>query len=154
MQILWNNDNEEKKNFPWWSLNPTRFSSFRNPQAGLKYLEWECGLVMDKSYTKNKKDWGKPTLQAKSAMEIIELYNWWKDRDNRVDPYDDSGWTELCAERRADGHGILSDKGITEDFKKREKKALEKLKKLEEKYSKEDERMLIRLIKIREHLWT
>lgn len=154
MQVLWGKDKEERNKFPWWSLNPTRFSSFRNPEAGLKYLEWETSVLMDKNYTKNKKDWGKPTPQAKNAMEIIKLYKWWKNRINRVDPYDASGWNELCAERRAGGHGLFSDKGITEDFKKREKVALNKLRKLEEKYSKEDESMLIRLIKIRESLWT
>jgi len=154
MQILWNNDEDEKKNFPWWSLNPTRFSSFRNPQAGLKYLEWESKIVMDKDYSKNKKDWGKPTSQAKAAMEIIKLYKWWKDRQNRIDPHDASGWTEICDERRKLGHDIFSDKGLTENLKKREKKALEKTRKIEEKYLNEDESMLICLIKIREHLWT
>lgn len=155
MQVSWGNDKEEKKKFPWWSLNPTRFSSFRNPKAGLKYLEWESGLVTDKAFTKNKKEWNKPTKQAKSAKEIITLYNWWKNtRANRLDVHDASGWSELCEERRKAGHDIFSDKEKTKDFKKRERIALEKSIKLEQKYINEDEKMLIRLIKVRESLWT
>ena len=54
-----------------------------------------------------------------------------------------SGWSDYCKKKKIEG---------VDDEKSRI--ALEKLTSLEEKYEKEDEDMLIELIKIRKHLWT
>lgn len=155
MQVIWDKDEPLRKKFPWWSLNPTRFSSYRSPEAGLKYLAWEASLVKDEAYTKNKRDFGKPTEQALAAKETAALYDWWKNvRPKRPDPHDVSGWTELCDERRANGHNIFSERDETADYKRRVKIALNKLRKIEADVLKEDEDMLIRLIRLRESLWT
>lgn len=70
--------------------------------------------------------------QAKNAREIYELYEWWTiERPNRQDPWD------------------LLNEDETEYDKK-----YGKMDKLEVKYAKEDQRMFIRLIKIRKALWT
>jgi len=104
------------------------------------------------------KGYGEPTHQAKAAKEIIELYTWWTvTYRNRPDPYDASGWTAYCEASRAANGGSLwgslsSDK--TPEMKKMSTLSLNKLRKLEEAYEKEDEAMMIRLIKIRQSLWT
>lgn len=113
------------------------------------------GMVDD-----DKKD--KPTPQAIKAKEIRELYDWWTvTRPARPDPYEASGWSALCDERRqrriAEGKrdsfmAGLNDKTPAE--KKASNKALKLLHKIEAAYEKEDEDMMIRLIKVRHGLWT
>ena len=49
---------------------------------------------------------------------------------------------------------LFSEKGETKEIRKMADVALKKLRKIEEQYEKEDEAMMIRLIKIRNSLWT
>jgi len=114
----------EKKNY--------KFIKGRCPEAGLDYLNWAINLKCgdDHGFLKDDKLYGQPTEQAKAAQKILELYNWWKIRDNRQDPY------ELFSEEK-DG-----------------KNYYKKIFKTEDQYEKEDTKMLIKLIKIRGHLWT
>ena len=99
----------------------------RSADLGIDHLKWGMSIVYDEqSVEKDDPLYGKPTEQAKSSKEIFELYNWWKNRDNRPDPYSN----------------YKSSKDIKELWK------------TEESYDQEDEDMLIRLIKIRKHLWT
>ncbi len=99
---------------------------------------------------------GKPTYQAEKALEILALYKWWTEvYPNRPDPHDASGWTAYCELNRLSNGGKMSfsaDK--TPALKKASKLALKELRKIEEAYEKEDEAMMIRLIKIRNSLWT
>ncbi len=124
----------------WNSSKEYKFKSGRCVEAGLDYLDWAMSLTYgtDFNYEKSHKLYNEPTPQAKSSTEILELYNWWKNRDKRPDSHEESGW----------------DKFYESDNKKEKEKAFKKLNKLEKKYEKEDEDMLIRLIKIRKHLWT
>lgn len=124
------------------SLEETKKHKFvglekRSISAGLAYLDWATSLKYDDDYCK-KEDLGKPTPQAKSAKQILELYNWWKSRDSRPCPMEISGWSEAYKEK---------------DSKKRQQ-SHKKLMKIEEDYDKEDEKMLIKLIKIRKELWS
>lgn len=116
-----------------WDKNKKyKFKKGRCPEAGLDYLNWACGLTCGEDFglSKNDKDYLKPTPQAKSSQKILELYNWWKNRDNRADPY------EIYTKEK-DG-----------------KFYYKKIHKLERNYEKEDTKMLIDLIKIRGSLWT
>ena len=76
---------------------------------------------------------------------------------NRPDPYDASGWTAVCDEYRMEnGAGVL---GILRETKnkalqKRKDRASKLLTKIEAQYEKEDEDMMIRLIRVRHGLWT
>jgi len=101
-------------------------------QAGLDHLDWACNLKLDENYgvPVGDKDYGKPTSQAKAAKKILKLYNWWKNRDNRLDPY------ELFTKEK-DG-----------------KFYFRKIDEVERNYEKEDTKMLIKLIKLRSYLWT
>jgi hypothetical protein len=126
-------------------------------------LEWQRNLRWTADeVAEDSPNLGKPTQQAVTAQEILDLYTWWTEtRPARVDPYDASGWTAYCEAKRekaeADGkkHSIwagFTDKTAAE--KKASAKALKLLHKLEAQYETEDEDMMIRLIKIRRGLWT
>ena len=116
----------------WDDKNKYKLIHGRCKEAGLDYLNWAGQLVYDDSYGFAKEDslYGKPTAQAVSAQKTLELYHWWKNRDNRADPY----------------------KLFTED--KDGKYYFKKIAKMEDSYDKEDTKMLIKLIKIRGSLWT
>ena len=102
-------------------------------------------------------EYGKPTGQALRAKELKELYIWWTVTYRaRPDPYDASGWTEYCEASRLANGGKLSWVGgdKSPELKKQSDKAHELLQKIETAYEKEDEEMMIRLIKARDSLWT
>lgn len=128
----------------WKNLIFTKKSNFwqrnffkRSSQLGLDYLNWAANLVYNEDYgvSSGDLDYGKSTPQAESAKEIISLYSWWKNRPNRPDPFD-----------------VVSIDKIED--KKQRSTAYKKIEKLESSYEKEDEKMLIKLIKIRKHLWS
>lgn len=105
----------------------------RCPLAGLDYLNWAGQLKYDENMGFNPEDefiYNKPTPQSESAQTTLELYNWWKNRDNRLDPYD------LFTEEKDGPQYYL------------------KIDDMEEKYEQEDTDMLIKLIQIRGSLWT
>ena len=108
-----------------------KFVHGRSQEAGLDYLKWAGSLTYgsDYGFKKDSKDYNKPTPQATSAQKILELYNWWKSRENRPNIYD-------LYNKEKDG-----------------KSYYKKIDKLEKQYDKEDTKMLIELIKIRNHLW-
>jgi hypothetical protein len=115
----------------------------RSPQDGIEYLEWACNLTFneeDYGIDKDDKSYGKPTPQAESSKEILELYKWWKNYPNRLDPMDASGWSDICETKNPDP-GLKN-------------QAFESLNQLEEQQEQEETDMLLRLIKVRKHLWT
>lgn len=116
---------EEKHNYV--------FNKGRCPLAGLDYLNWAGQLKYDEDMGFNPQDefiYNKLTPQAETALTVLELYNWWKNRDNRLDPY--SLYT-----KEKDGPQYFL-----------------KIDDMEQKYEEEDTDMLIKLIKIRGGLWT
>jgi hypothetical protein len=84
------------------------------------------------------------------------LYTWWTvTYRNRPDPYEASGWTAACEAQRAANGGKLSwNTPKDPTLKKQSDKAHKLLRKIEADYEKEDEQMMIRLIKVRHGLWT
>lgn len=124
----------------WDKDKKYKIKNGRCVEAGLDYLNWAMSLTYggDFGYEKTHKLYSEPTPQAKASKEIFELYNWWKNRDNRPDVYEESGWSEYH----------------DSNDKKEKEKAFKKLNKLETQYDKEDDKMIIRLIKIRKNLWT
>ena len=135
----------------WW-----RWRTWRSPQAGLDHLDWAMTLTNVEWLAEDKKGEAVPTGQALAAKEIKELYTWWTVTYRaRPDPYDASGWTEYCETSRIANGGKLSwgsDK--SPELKKMSDKSHKLLQKIEAAYEKEDEAMMIRLIRIRESLWT
>jgi hypothetical protein len=151
-------DEEARKKYkaPFWAYGWFRIRTFRNAEAGLDYLEWAKNLKLDESWgvDPDKENYGEPTHQAKGAEEILALYKWWKEvRPLRGNPYDISGWSAWC-DRKREGSLLIFAEDKTEEERAETSRLLDVLRKIEEDYDNEDEEMLIRLVKIRKHLWT
>lgn len=122
-----------------------KFSKGRCKEAGIDYLNWAANLKLDEScgISEDYPEYGTPTNQAISAKKILELYYWWENRPNRLDPMYQSGWSKYC-----------ENKPLGQKVDEEGRAALNKLTEIEESQDKEDEDMLIELIKIRKSLWT
>ena len=153
---MWSDDAKTEFEVPWWRSGWLRLRTWRSPQAGMQYLKWASELTNAEFLDEDKKHEAVPTYQAKAAKEIIELYTWWTvTYRNRPDPYDASGWTAACEAQRAANGGSLSFSTPKDPvLKKAQDKAHKLLQKMEKDYADEEEKMMIRLIKIRESLWT
>ena len=152
MLVCWSEDKKQKYAVPLsrrkWYLR--WFTEWRCAEAGLEYLDWEISLVNDDWCDKTHPDYGKPTHQAITAAEIKELYIWWTEkRPARLDPYDVSGWSDLCD---SNDRAFFEEK--TPEENKQIRDSLDLCSQIEKQYEDEDEEMLMRLIKIRKSLWT
>lgn len=159
--VLWSDEDRKKFQTPWWRQHwwSRWFMQWRSPEAGKAYLDWASSLTIGEDWGVEPGDatYGNPTSQAIAARETWALYYWWKYvRPRRVDPYDYSGWTELCARRReGDNRGIwaiMNDR--TNEEREESARILKICDNLEISYNAEDEEMLIRLVKLRNSLWT
>ena len=153
---MWNDDAKKEFEVPWWRKGWLRWRTWRSPEAGMAYLTWASTLTNEEFLEEGEKHKAEPTYQAKAAKEIIELYTWWTTTyRNRPDPYDASGWTEYCElSRQANGGKLSWSADKTPELKKMSNNSHKLLRKIEADYEKEDEQMMIRLIKIRQSLWT
>lgn len=134
----------------------------RCPELGLDYLRQEQEMVYDENESYHQPELlGQRHPQAITADEILAIYNWAKNRPNRPDPHDISGWTEVCEETRiaADaagksyfGYSFGPDKDPEIEAKSRA--ALDKSREIEKQYDDEDTDMLMRIVKIRRTLWS
>jgi hypothetical protein len=156
--IAWADPAEAKKySAPFWARGWFRWRTWRCPQAGLDNLEWQRTL----RWTENEvgddgTELNKLTPQAVNAQEILDLYTWWTvTYRNRPDPYDASGWTAHCEEMRIKYPDSLFASFSKDDVdRENSNKAHKQLGEIEAAYEKEDEEMMIRLIRIRKGLWT
>jgi hypothetical protein len=152
---MWSDDAKTKFDVPWYRSGWFRWRTWRCPEAGLEYLNWASNLTNEEFCEPGQTP--ELTFQAESAREILSLYYWWtKEYRNRPDPYEASGWTAYCeASREANGGRLnfgADDK--TPELKEMSNNTHKSLREIEEAYEKEDEAMMIRLIKIRQSLWT
>lgn len=132
--------------YRWWGL---RWMSYRSRELGMKHLEWE--ITLD---SPELDEYQASPIQAQTAREIIALYTWWKDiYPNRVDPYDASGWSELCATLREPGDTFIRE-SKTDAEQETIRECLDRCRTIEKQYDDEEEQMMIRMIKIRKSLWT
>ena len=155
--IVWDSKAEKKFGAPWHATGWFRWRTWRSPEAGLANLEWQCNLTMkeDMGVDPDNPEYGKPTSQATSAKEILDLYTWWTQTyRNRPDVMDASGWSEYCEASRIANGGKLNFSEENATLKKMCRESFKKMNEIEKQYEDEDEEMLIRLIKIRNSLWT
>lgn len=124
-----------------WFKKIRHLGNFRSAEYGVAYLNWEIADT-DES-------------QSKSAKEILDLYIWWTvTRPQRADPYVISGYDDTFINTMDD---MFKDGISSLTYKNRMIKltpVFNKVRKIEEQYDKEDEKMMIRLIKLRSALWT
>ena len=151
---LWSDEAKTEFEVPWWRKGWLRWRTWRSPEAGMEYLKWASELTNKDFIEEGEKE--EPTYQANSAKEIIELYTWWTTvYRNRPDPHDASGWSEYCEASRIANGGKLSWSGDkSPELRAMSDAAHTKLREIEAAYEAEDEAMMIRLIKIRQSLWT
>jgi hypothetical protein len=153
---MWSDEAKTKFDVPWYRSGWLRWRTWRCPEAGLEYLRWAEKLTNEEFLEEDEKHKAEPTYQANAAKEIIELYTWWTTTyRNRPDPHDASGWTAYCELSRLSNGGRLNwGEDKTPELKKACDESLAELQRIEAAYEQEDEEMLIRLIKIRQSLWT
>jgi hypothetical protein len=154
--IAWGSKEDRAKyNPPFWASGWFRWRTWRCPQAGIDHLDWAMTLTNIDWCGPDHPEYGKPTGQAIRAKEIKELYTWWTvTRPARPDAYEVSGWTDYCEKARELNGGKLFGGKSTPELKKLSDKSHKLLQKIEDAYEKEDEAMMIRLIKARDSLWT
>jgi hypothetical protein len=138
----WSSDLEKSSKFSLYQV-PTWaryycinwFCIYRSPSAGVDSI-----LSRIKNPTLN-------TEQQKEAKEIFDLYFWWTVyRPNRPDPYKLAGF---------DVDNLVDVLGIKDNIKgKSKRKMFNMVSRIEEDYANEDTEMLVRLMKIRDALWT
>jgi hypothetical protein len=153
---MWSDDAKTQFNVPWYRKGWLRLRTWRSPEAGMEYLRWAETLTNVEFLEEDEKHKAEPTYQATAAKEIIELYTWWTTTYRaRPDPHDASGWSAYCEASRIANGGKLSWSGDkSPELKAMSDAAHEKLREIEAAYEAEDEAMMIRLIKIRQSLWT
>jgi hypothetical protein len=157
--IAWDDAAHKQFEAPWYARGWFRWRTWRSAEAGLANLEWQRQLRWkEEEVGKDFKGVGELTPQAINAQEILDLYKWWTETyRNRPEPMEASGWSAYCdATRKENGDGILSmfreDK--SPEMKKWSEESIDRLHEMETAYEKEDEEMMIRLIKVRNSLWT
>jgi hypothetical protein len=144
----------------WMDKDDPGYMEFneRSAKAGLAHLDWAASLKYDDEWIKkDHPDYGKPTPQALRAIEIKALYEWWTvTYRNRAHPHELSGWSALCDSRRAAGDDIMSfladDKTPEEQAESR--RILDLCLVIEKQQTDEDTDMMIRLIRVRDGLWS
>lgn len=141
----------EKKKFKW--------ENGRSIEAGLDYLNWATGLRYDSSWGVDEDDekFGELTHQATAASELLEIYNWCKNYNNRPDLMDVSGWSAYCDTLRDRGVGMFDARPTAEeapDLADMRETSHKKLRELEAQREAEDTEMLCRIVKMRQSLWT
>lgn len=154
---LWCADNSEKYQVTWKDKLP--WNTWRSPELGVAYLEWSADLVHDPGSC-HPNNVGKPTPHALASKEILDLYYWWKEEyPNREDPSELSGWSAYCRQKKSESNGrtifsMFDNDNKTPAEKAQIRRMFDAEKKIERQYKKEDEQMMIRLIKVRHYLWT
>jgi hypothetical protein len=145
-----------KYDVPFYASGWFRWRTWRCSQAGLDHLDWAMSLTDVEWLDEDKKHLAKPTSQALAAKEIKELYTWWTvTYRNRPDPYVVSGWGAYCDRLRKEHGDNWIGMGSTDVVTAKSRdEAMALLDKIEKEYEKEDEEMMIRLIKARDSLWT
>ena len=137
---------------PWY----LKWKVIRSPVAGLDHIFWEISLKdsVDENDPNEETKTSIHNSQSESAQEQLDLYNWWKIiRPNRPEPIEASGLRKHYEEnRKSTGHAFL--KTETKEQKKENDLMHKKYHQMQLDYKTEDEKMMIRLIKIRESLWT
>lgn len=89
--------------------------------------------------------------QVEGERQVLEIYKWWKNYENRVKETDDllTKWYDFV-----NGETIFQKRKMTKDESSQEKKMFKLLNESEETLQKEEQEYLIKAIKLRYHMWS
>lgn len=159
-KLMWMDKEDRKKyNPPFWATGLFKTRTWRSRELGMEYLAWASNLTYDTDWGvgKDHANYGELTPQALNAREIKALYLWWTEvYPTRPDPYDASGFAEYL-KKREEANGGKYNWGCgekTEEERQELKAVLDESTRIEQLYESEDTAMMIRLIKVRDGLWT
>jgi len=140
---------------PFYAAGWFRWRTWRCPQAGLDNLEWQMSLTQD-WLDDDHPDRNHSSPQADRAREILALYKWWTEvYPNRADPYEVSGWSAYCEQKREKGTLFFDEDDDKPEAERVDTKPmLDQINEMQARYEQEDEDMMIRLIRVRNSLWT
>jgi len=152
--VCWSDEARKKYQTPWWRSGWLRWRTWRCAEAGIAHLQWASELT-NADYC-GVGETPALTPQALAAQEILELYAWWTiTYPNRPEPMEASGWSAYCdANREAHGSGFFLGSARTPELRAQADLAQARMQEIEAAYEAEDTEMLMRLIQIRNHLWT
>ncbi len=126
----------------------------RSKEAGLDYLNWGMGLTKKKGEWWPDEEEGELEPQAISYREIYDLYIWYTETyKNRKTPHELSGLDDYYENKRKRNIDLLFDDD-PEEHKWNTDEMYKRNREIEKQYKDEETEMLIRLIKIRDFLWT
>lgn len=159
--MMWNSDDVKKYKGPSFLNRWFDIGEWRCPEAGVDSIKWEQSLVWNENEVgPDSSVVNTRTNQAIAADEKLALYTWWKEiRPTRGDSWEASGFRafwESMDEKY--GHnqwlGVFGKNQMTKSEQKTYNRLSKVKDKLEESWDKEDTEMMIRLIKLRQSLWT
>jgi len=151
--MLWTDG--EVNTHKWYHKGP--FDNWRDANLGVKHLQWEMGLIRDSEYglKEGEEGFGEPTRQALSAKEQYELYTWWKEvRPIRPEAMDACGLSAYYDSIHKEGTSFMQMLSSKDKDPVAQKAMMDMHTKIEEGYNQEDLAMLIRLMTIRQSLWS
>jgi len=139
-----------------FKCRPSRWKSFlnfitltphRDPQLGMHVLKQQAEFEVEQDEEQIVRKF--PPAES-AASQFLELYTWWTvTRPNRPDPSDVSGLTAVYEK-----HAGKSIYDMFEDAGREDTQAMHSHRAtLEKQYEEEDTEMMIKLIKLRHHLW-
>ena len=122
--------------------------SGRSRRLGEKYLTDIINMVYTEEWGIEKDDplYGQPMPQSDNHQEILDLYHWWLERPNRTNPscpFPDNG-IEM----------FLTPEKLSPQDREQVDQWIKLSNETDERYRREDDEMLIRLVKVRHSLWT
>ena len=163
MHVVWSDKAERAKYWtPLWKRIWSGQFTWRCPQAGIDHLKWE--MTLNTPPDPPDPNWQSSPRQAEDAFHKMVLYTWWREtRPNRKDEFIASGLSDFW-EKMDVKYGTTKETGgwlgFANNSKLTKEESIEyhRLSKLsnsiEEGYRLEDDEMLIKLIKMRDSLWT
>lgn len=159
----------------WWKYNRIKdvyyhirnrfFCKYYLVDTGLPRHEW-CDVVVKMLYAnmellvdyieKEKAfeviEWNSDEYHQNAKKEMEEIYKWWKNYKNRQKEFDTALDVWYKATYKDSFVDIIKD--LNKPRTEYSKDLFDKLNQMEEQLDKEEQEMLIRLIKIRKFLWT
>jgi hypothetical protein len=141
---------DDKAQYEKYNVPNFHWRSWRSKQAGLDYLDWASELV----YENKDKTHYDLSPQALAAIEMKTLYLWWTEEyPKRKDPIDESGLGDFY-NYEEEKYGTMFNNNRTKEEEETSLKLLMLSNDIEVSQEQEDEDMMIRLIKVRHHMWT